>query len=86
MSSILQVFPNPTNNTCNIQFASSLHSKIRVEVYNTLGQEIFSQEVVSFSGQFKQEINLDNYLEGVYIINILSDTGELYTDRICYIR
>ena len=86
MSSILQIFPNPTNNTCNIQFESSLYSKITVEVYNTLGQEIFNQEVFGSSGQFRQEINLENHAEGVYVIHITSDQGQFYTDRISHIK
>ena len=36
--------------------------------------------------QFKKKINLEDYSEGVYIVNIISNTGKLYTKRISYIK
>jgi len=35
---------------------------------------------------FASKINLEDYSEGVYIVNIISDTGILYTKRISYIK
>jgi hypothetical protein len=80
------VYPNPTNSDITIEFESSTASEIKIGVYNTLGQEIFNKEISSFSGQFKEKINLGDYSEGVYIVNIISDTGKLYTKRISYIK
>ena len=80
------VYPNPTNSDITIEFESSNTSEIKIGVYNTLGQEIFNKEISSFSGKFKEKINLGDYSEGVYIVNIISDTGKLYTKRISYIK
>jgi hypothetical protein len=80
------VYPNPTNSDITIEFESSTTSEIKIGVYNTLGQEIFNKEISSFSGKFKEKINLGDYSEGVYIVNIISDTGKLYTKRISYIK
>ena len=85
-TSVVQIFPNPTNKICNIQFQSSLHSKITVGIYNMLGQEIYNQKITSSSGQFQKEISLEDYLEGVYVIHITSDQGQFYTNRISYIK
>ena len=82
----LVVFPNPTNSSLTIDFRSFETYGIRVEIYNTLGQEIFKKEIASSFGKFTQEINLADYVEGIYIINIISDSGELYTDRIAYTK
>jgi len=82
----LLVYPNPINSDITIEFESTSGSEIIIGVYNTLGQEIFNKKISSFSGQFKEKINLEYYSEGVYIVNIVSNTGQLYTKRISYIR
>ena len=82
----LSVYPNPTNSDITIEFESSINSDIKIGVYNTLGQEVFSQQINSFSGQFKQEIDLKDFSEGIYIVNVISENGKLFTKRISYIK
>jgi len=86
VNSELVLFPNPTNSVFTIGFESSSISNVEVLVYNMLGQEIFKKEITSILGPFKQEINLEDYVEGVYIVNITSDQGQFYTNRISYIK
>jgi hypothetical protein len=81
----ITIYPNPTNMDVIIEFESS-STKIIVEVYSTLGKNIFSKEISSFSGQFKEKINLEDYSQGVYIVNVISNSGQLYTKRISYIK
>ena len=82
----ISIFPNPTNRHVTIQFESSTTSKITVAVYNTLGKEIFNVEKTSSVGIFNQRIDLEGYSEGVYIVNIVSNKGQLYTKQISYIK
>ena len=69
-----------------IRFESSFSARITAEVYNKLGQKVFHKEVVNFSGKFEQEINLEGYEEGVYIVKVIGDIGQFYTDKISYIK
>ena len=82
----LSVYPNPTNSDVTIEFESSIISDIKIGVYNTLGQEVLSQQINSFSGLFKQEIDLKDYSEGIYIVNVISENRKLFTKRISYIK
>ena len=82
----LLVYPNPTNSDITIEFESSSISDFKIGIYNTLGQEIFHKEISNFSGQFKEKMNLRDYSEGVYIVNIVSNIGKVYTKRISYIK
>ena len=82
----LSIYPNPTNMDFTIEFEHSNISEIRVSVYNMQGSEVFLKEIVNFPGYFKQEISLENYAEGVYIVNITSNIGSFYTNRIAYLR
>ncbi len=80
------VFPNPTNMDFVIEFENPNVSEIKVIVYNMQGKEVFAKDLVNFSGYFKQDISLQHYTEGVYIVNITSDIGSFYTHRVAYIK
>ena len=86
INSELIIFPNPTRSFFTIDFQSFNKGKVDVLVYNMLGQEIFNQEISSNSGQFKQDIKLEDYVEGIYVIHIINDQGQLYTSRVSYIK
>ncbi|MBU46276.1 MAG: hypothetical protein CMD28_02495 [Flavobacteriales bacterium] len=78
--------PNPTNGVFTIAIETSILSGFDILVYNMLGQETFKKEVSSFLGEFKQEINLEDCLEGMYIVRVISDKGPSYTNRVSYIK
>ena len=81
----IAIYPNPTNMNIIIDFESS-STKIIIEVYSILGENIYSKEMSGFSGQFRVKINLEDYSQGVYIVNVISNSGQLYTKRISYIK
>ena len=64
-------------------FVSKLSPKDHELILNLVEQHFshLTSEIKS-----KEKINLDYYSEGVYIVNIISDTGKLYTKRISYIK
>ncbi len=86
VNNVISIYPNPTNSIVTIEFESLSSDEIKIGIYNALGQEILNREISSFSGEFKEKINLEDYSEGVYIVNIISNTGKLYTKRISYIK
>ena len=86
ISNDIFIFPNPTNSKFTIGLESPNLSEFKVLVYNILGKEVFNEEIVVSSPQFVQEIDLGGYIEGFYIVNIITNTGESYTERVSYIR
>ena len=82
----LTVYPNPTNADVTIVFESATKSNITIEVNNILGKSIFRQEVKDFSGNFHENIDLEEFSQGVYIVNIISDSGKAYAKRLSYIK
>ncbi|HTB07474.1 MAG TPA: T9SS type A sorting domain-containing protein [Bacteroidia bacterium] len=69
----LKVFPNPSNGVFTVE-SSVVSHQLSVEVYNELGQKIFSQ-FSTFNSQFS--INLSNQPSGIYLYRITTEQGEL---------
>jgi len=67
------VFPNPSNGLFNIQLKSNeLSSKITV--MNLLGEVILAKDLVQTSnGKFELQIDLSNYPNGIYLIDLTSE-------------
>ena len=72
--------------TYNIEIDQGSDYNITIEVNNILGKSIFRQEVKDFSGNFHENIDLEEFSQGVYIVNIISDTGKAYAKRLSYIK
>jgi hypothetical protein len=83
----LLLYPNPTNTgVFTVGLGSSSDYKFKVEVFNTLGQQLFNDHIAEFSSESIIKINLQDYLEGVYIVTVTSDKGKVYIKRVSYIK
>ncbi len=70
----LQLFPNPADETLQVNFDLNNHSQSSVVVYNSLGQKVYFENLQSKIGSIK--INTSNLPEGVYFCSI-SEGGKL---------
>jgi hypothetical protein len=61
-------FPNPTENTVNYQFNSSVSDKVMLEVIDVLGRSLQQVEMPVQVGFNQLNINLGDYPNGTYII------------------
>jgi photosystem II stability/assembly factor-like uncharacterized protein len=70
-----KIFPNPTNNYCNISFKFSEPCQFKIETINTFGENVFP-EIKDFAntGKFSLQINLSGIAPGVYFVVL--DTGK----------
>jgi spore coat protein CotH len=67
----ISIFPNPATDFVTIQSRTQCsHTKISLK--NSLGQEIFSEEVENFS---EQKINVNTFSKGLYLLEIVTDGG-----------
>lgn len=62
----LSVYPNPFNNTLNINYSNKDHEIISVEIYNSIGQKNFSQNIL----HFPFIVNTTGFLPGIYMMNM----------------
>ncbi|MEM6264600.1 MAG: LamG-like jellyroll fold domain-containing protein [Bacteroidota bacterium] len=72
-----RVFPNPADESVNIQANSSLSEKVLVQVVNALGQEVVSAEML-LENQQSKELSLKNLTSGLYYLN-LTVLGQRHT-------
>lgn len=66
----VQVYPNPNNGMCTLNFNSSNKGNALIEVSDTEGKIIFTEIVDTPAGEFKKNIDLSNQPKGAYFIKI----------------
>ena len=72
----VQVYPNPSNGQFTISAKSEeLRGKSMVEVYNVLGEKVYSNSFTINNSQFT--IDISNQPAGVYLYRVLCGDGRL---------
>ena len=64
------IYPNPSEGFLIIECASITNSDLTVNLIDVLGQYVHLDTKKSFTGEYKNQIDLSNYAKGVYFINI----------------
>lgn len=64
------LYPNPNNGSFTVKFLSNSSNDIGVNVYDISGREVYKKSF-SNTGNFNQNINLDNVQTGVYLVSII---------------
>ncbi len=63
----LKVFPNPVSNVLTIQ--NNLQKNYKVEIFDISGKNIYNSQISNFNYQ----INISNYPNGTYFVNVISN-------------
>ena len=79
------VYPNPTNSYIHIEMTSSKFNDIELYISNSIGQTVYS-ESINLNRERIITINLNDFSEGIYFVNLITSTGELYTKQISYLK
>ena len=79
------VYPNPTNNFIDIVIKTPRFNNVELYVSNVLGKRVY-KEMITVDNQSSIRVSLQGLSEGVYFVNILTSTGELYTKQVSYIK
>jgi hypothetical protein len=72
----IKLFPNPNNGQFTIQ-SSVVNGNSVVEVYNMLGEKVYSQLIISNS---QLTINLGSQPAGVYLYRVITENGNFVAD------
>lgn len=64
--------PNPASDFINLDIVPTESMNVRIEFMNQLGQVVSSKQTQLIAGKNQETINVSNYAEGVYFVNIIS--------------
>jgi len=71
----LAIYPNPSRNIFSISFTSEQIQNLKVRVLNLIGEEIISDDLQQFIGEYTKQINLSDNAKGIYFFEIETDKG-----------
>ena len=71
----LTIYPNPSRDIFNISFISEEKQNLKVRLVNLIGEQLISEGLKQFIGQYTKEIDLTNKAKGIYFLEIETDDG-----------
>jgi hypothetical protein len=69
----INVYPNPSSGHVTIDLSSTLKEDYQLEIFNVVGQKVYTEQLPNVNGSFKKEINLIPFGKGLYILNFTSN-------------
>jgi PKD repeat protein len=66
------IYPNPNSGTFSLEMNSLTPQTISIEVTNSMGMKVYSENAVTFSGKLVKSIQLSNAASGVYFVSVQS--------------
>lgn len=73
----VNVYPNPANSSVNLAFQLADKEEVTVNVYNTLGEIVYSENKGEMIGTQIVTINTENFTNGMYMVELVA--GETKT-------
>ncbi|MFK8007132.1 MAG: PEP/pyruvate-binding domain-containing protein [Saprospiraceae bacterium] len=79
-SDIIKLYPNPTHESFVIEIDGSIgtYEDLRMEIYNSLGELIQSNEKVNFENNTSSIISLSQHASGTFIVKFYNNDFEKY--------
>jgi len=69
------IYPNPSRDMFNVEFTSLITQTLQVRIINSLGDIVFIDNLENYIGQYKKQINLNEYSKGIYFLEIQTNDG-----------
>ena len=71
----LAIYPNPASDKVNVNFNTSTPDNFDITIYNVTGQVVYKETLNNFIGNYHNELNIADFAQGVYLMNIKSSKG-----------
>lgn len=76
-NSKILVYPNPTNNFITIKSEKNSAENFKYKIFDITGRNI-----ISSNSKFNEQINIESLTSGNYIIQIETENGEKFTEKL----
>jgi hypothetical protein len=77
----IKVAPNPSNGQFNVQFQTGYSGEIYAEMYNLVGEKVYTTNLNHHEGVNSFSVNTSNLSKGVYMFTLVFE-GKNYTSRL----
>ncbi len=77
----IKVAPNPSNGLFNVQFQTGYKGEIYAEMYNLVGEKVYTTSLNHHEGLNSFSVNTSNLSKGVYMFTLVFE-GKNYTTRL----
>lgn len=81
----ISVFPNPTFNNTTVSLNLTESNQVIMELVNTLGQKVFTNEYQMSAGPNSADLSVENLNVGIYYLNIIVN-DKLTTEKLNIIK
>ncbi|MEC9209004.1 MAG: T9SS type A sorting domain-containing protein, partial [Bacteroidota bacterium] len=71
----LSIYPNPSRDIFNITFTTEEKQNLKVRILNVIGEQLISEDLQQFIGEYTKQIDLSNKAKGIYFLEIETDNG-----------
>ena len=71
----LDVYPNPSRDIFNVSFTSEDAQDLEVRVINVVGEVVYTENLMNFTGEYTKEIDLRRSTKGIYFLEITTEAG-----------
>ncbi|MBL4735179.1 MAG: choice-of-anchor B family protein [Flavobacteriales bacterium] len=69
------VYPNPNRGLFVLKTNLHERTKLSLTIYNLIGEQIYSENIGTFQGNYTQQIDLSDQAGGIYYVQIIADKG-----------
>jgi hypothetical protein len=73
----IEIYPNPNNGNFTLELNDNKESKIDLEIFDIIGENVHSESKSINNGNKSIEIDLSNLSTGIYTIIVLSKSGKI---------
>ncbi|MFK7949957.1 MAG: carboxylesterase family protein [Saprospiraceae bacterium] len=73
----LTIYPNPTTDLLNIDLSMNTKSQAYLQVLNSIGQTVYSENLLLPKGNNQVIMNTTNWSSGLYFLNLKSDNQQM---------
>ena len=77
----ISVAPNPSSGLFAVSMNGLSNEKVEVKIFDMVGKIIYKSTVTPQEDAFEMLVDLSNNETGVYILNVISESGAVYSNR-----
>jgi len=68
----LRVYPNPATNYVMIEFPVQEAGKIRLTLYNSMGEVVYDKQITTYGQNTKEKISMAAFMQGTYMLRVVT--------------